>query len=808
MICFMSDILDLAHKRNIKSDLLHCMIAKISKRVRKLGKDHGTLWQRSVETVLFSALALMEGRWHKIMEESADHTVTARLEHLSAASNIEISLPILDDYIEQLRSRKCETSLQTFNPTSILVQNKPNSLPSLEVEAMHSHSATCRLADIENWVEKELDSWLSTRLLSVKTCASLELFIEQYHATASSQYHDNPEALSIMFLTILELWVACDKSVTNLHPMLKAHDPAINRKLLQSLLLPLSDQMQRLSKVETYLTDRCDQSQYSPPIWSDFGCRNSIGARFFDESPHHRLLLAQIQQDASFKRQKKVDELSRMKAEYSHLMELYNTSPCDFDQVYSSQTGKASDVHRNTCLRCTYLNRARKMEINVYQWPLPEDTDAMKCTIFEISVPQAISSWRDTTMFLNINVLLSSYDQVKRPARSYAPDRCLQKYIVNLGNRLSLVSEGKPFTLSHYRSKKVSIATESSICVNNGLAYRYYDSNQKLFVCETTMTNRVPKMCTYQLPSSTSCLQEFIFRQPGHTSGSSPNMVISTQSVCPDHMKLEEYRALATLPTGYRIQWANILVQLFAPSIDFKRIETSLMILQATRQVGPSSEGQAVRPSHVEPCDEIFAKSFLQGLQEGLLRTKENWESSNALGTLISLACRILTLSPLTEVQVEYLRFLSACRTTAFKWTRHLRDRAHQAQILEHRTELLSKAFETAHLCSSTFDVDQLHLEQLLKLPQETALLLGSSIDIQDTSPAAVFSSDNQQRVSMHRWRRLLYRAFPALLEETVKTGAGLNRAIPVRSYRLDLVKLDSVDIFKTMVLKFECYVL
>lgn len=51
-------------------------------------------------------------------------------------------------------------------------------------------------------------------------------------------------------------------------------------------------------------------------------------------------------------------------------------------------------------------------------------------------------------------------------------------------------------------------------------------------------------------------------------------------------MSIGEYNALASIPLGQTIQWQNILVQLALPSVDFKKIETALFILQAVYQAG------------------------------------------------------------------------------------------------------------------------------------------------------------------------------------------------------------------------------
>jgi hypothetical protein len=51
-----------------------------------------------------------------------------------------------------------------------------------------------------------------------RTCGLLENLIGRYRSAANRVYSSNPESLSIMLLTIMELWVACNKSAQSYFP--------------------------------------------------------------------------------------------------------------------------------------------------------------------------------------------------------------------------------------------------------------------------------------------------------------------------------------------------------------------------------------------------------------------------------------------------------------------------------------------------------------------------------------------------------------------------------------------------------------
>ena len=79
--------------------------------------------------------------------------------------------------------------------------------------------------------------------------------------------------------------------------------------------------------------------------------------------------------------------------------------------------------------------------------------------------------------------------------------------------------------------------------------------------------------------------------------GETANSVIASQHYCADDMDLQEFKELASLPLGHHIQWENIILQLIAPSVDFKKAESTMFILQCILQSGPSSD-DVLRSAH------------------------------------------------------------------------------------------------------------------------------------------------------------------------------------------------------------------
>lgn len=105
----------------------------------------------------------------------------------------------------------------------------------------------------EKWVSDHLAAWLNRHIKAGDTCEVLKEKMQCYHKVASVAYGNQPEAISIMLLTILELWIACDKSATKIHAHLSDYIVEVFSYKWDSLLLRSRGDMERLHSAEEYL---------------------------------------------------------------------------------------------------------------------------------------------------------------------------------------------------------------------------------------------------------------------------------------------------------------------------------------------------------------------------------------------------------------------------------------------------------------------------------------------------------------------------------------------------------------------------
>lgn len=283
---------------------------------------------------------------------------------------------------------------------------------------------------------------------------------------------------------------------------------------------------------------------------------------------------------------------------------------------------------------------------------------------------------------------------------------------------------------THYKMKGVATLDVSKVCVKNGARYRYHDKETNRFIGDLSFDDdTVARSCTYTLPIP--ALQGYIFRPASNPDGKSPNSTIASQSSCPSTMSLKEYKELSSVPLSHHIQWANILLQLAMPSVDFRKEVITLVYWQCVYQNGPFS-GDVLRQTHALFEDESL--DLVKHLDIAVERIKRNWESVQALSLFSSIAARVMSLNAETKSCCSSL--LAKIRSFAMIWLHSLRELACNATEYEERTLFISKGVEVALICASTFDVEDKHMAEILSSTDNASILIQVSIVVQQGDSA------------------------------------------------------------------------
>ncbi|EAT85618.2 hypothetical protein SNOG_06967 [Parastagonospora nodorum SN15] len=658
----------------IGSETLYVVYAKLERRIRKLENlGHLNLvlpsWAKELKASMVDTHAFIDKKWNTLTSCQRGNIDTTVLRSLQPEKDLDTTLPKLDAFLASISTRRQDTACANFQPDEQFPAYPEQDLP--KTLGCSGDTKYLRLAAVEAWIERYLQSWVSCHLRDRDSCGKLYALMQLYHAAASAEYSGIPASLSTMYLTLLELWVACDKSACVLYPLLSDFDPELALDELQCLVLPLHSQMQRLAEVERY-----------------------VGSR-------------------------------------------------------------------------------RKMAI-----------EGTKATVFELKVPQAYSEWRDASMFLVATALGFATRDTSKPTTAYTLDQhhglsnMLQQQDYR-ARRIVPLSTVKPHTRTHRKTVKVIPTLENdNVCLPNALRYVYHDKSLNHHTGDRHSTEHVAKKCVYQMPDARSRnLESFLYRPPSCPDGRTPNEVIASLSDCPVHFSIDEYKSFGALPSGRNIIYSNILTQLATPTIDFAKVETQTLLLQAVGQCGLPN-GLSSRTSHSILLEDSFCHAMLAQLELSLLRISENWESWRAVATFVGLSLRILSMTPSVDVQDRSLEFLAKARKVSMEWLIRLQGRARDSVEEKQRSDLYSRATEIALLCTQTFSVEDKFIDVVLKQPSATSILLRCSIVVQENGKLAQSESQAVYKAMLQSWRTTLYCAFTKLRQCIQNGDTGLDTAV------------------------------
>lgn len=794
MVFLMSHLLEAATELAFPSDALHAMSAKITRRLHKLrvsGVPDSDEMLAKAEIILRTTSAKVSLDWQEIQNQDIQALGLDSLKALDVEQDTHIALPKLDDFISALQPRNADPVSKEFTPSSSLLTNNFYELPELPSKLSTDYNyATANLQQFELWVVQNLDGWLDSQAMRMPdSCSKLGHLVDQYHAIANKHYSHNPEGISIMILTVFELWVACDKLAIRVCPMLAEYTSGIPVDALQNLLLPFRLQMERLQRVEDYLKGRDARSrkELANYLFSTTDPR-SFAARFFGNSKEHQALKSRIEVKAKIAAESKKAEYLEKKREYDDLNALYNKHDhaVEIKKTFDSlgEVIEREEIHVwKNCKKCAYKAERDKIIIQQHEWPLPKNPVKASVVVFELQVPAWYVSWRDARQSLLVDVLKGKKDTAhfKFEYRPPTNDPHLRSWFVRSQSaNIGLLSVKKPTIYAHFnsveideeRGKPIVSITVHSICVPNGLDYEYFDDTRRQYIQLAgllSFDDDVAKSCTYLV--SAKKLQQYLFRPASCPDGEAPNTVIATQNKCPNNMSLDEYKELSGVPIGHHVQWINILQQLAMPGVDFKKVDTTLVFLQCMYQTGPPGTN-ALRESHAYFRDNSRALAMVSSLDAAVERVKQNWESAQALSLFASLAARVFTLN--LKAQNDCLEVLAKIRSITFGWIQTLREATHTASTHEERVMFATKCVEVALVCASTYDVEEDQMTRVLSGPKDVSMLVQTAITVHQGAGGQVFDA-SVNRLLRLRLLRLLHRCYrlftdyPAQLDDAVK---------------------------------------
>lgn len=260
-------------------------------------------------------------------------------------------------------------------------------------------SSMLLLADFETWVRDGLKQWLQgsgatnlewtdvskdlIKLHCSQDCQTLKELISAYKSAAITLYSFHPEYLSLMLLTIIELWCSLDILATGFFPLLEHYPPEVPTAILQPLLLPQREQLVRLHQIERYLERR--QRRATLNLSSVFGKikGDSLSVRHFNNCKELQDLRTLIERDAATARESKKEELERLTSKRYSLK--YQASCLQHLQKINRRGIEYHAIQK--CQKCHIEAQAENMPIYIHEWPLPASESEAKAAVFELHCP-------------------------------------------------------------------------------------------------------------------------------------------------------------------------------------------------------------------------------------------------------------------------------------------------------------------------------------------------------------------------------------------------------------------------------------
>jgi hypothetical protein len=646
MLFFHAHILNLCLQRSFPSEMLHSMRVKLARRLSKLGHTVSDNVYQIVLSAAKNTETLLQTRWSRF-QKIQSVSMEWHPEDLDVVSDAAITLNKSRPYLV----KALRPTFHPYFPEPFVPSHRPRlanivyiidfgNFSGGQLAAAVADNKRIALADFELAVERYLDCWVPAHQQNDNAPDVIASCIEQYYASAKDIYDACPEDNSVMILTIMDLWMALDKLTSQQCPLLTSYSPEIPQDFLHPLLLHRAGSLRRAILIEEYILQQHEDASSTTSIFSDNATESSFAVQYFRTSQRLQELKDEITQHAWEERNRKSAELELLNTQWQSLKD----SATEMSHTYK-ELNQGNWTHKpKRCQKCQTDNRANRMKIDVYEWPLPQATAQAQMVTFELSPPRAFSVWREITYKILFDIgMTNTPDTADQPRLLLDAFSGLRHWAVRHPyHRITLGSTTKSFCdQTHYKKVKIP-AKEPFVLLNNGLSFKLYDRKTKSWTEWPALRSTITHFCTPFTPVSSPYgkLHSFV-TGTHHTS----NEVIASQADCPTELSPHEYMAFSALRSGPRLQWLNIARELSSPSLSFRREEVHTLITQAAWQLGPLSDG--VREWHIDLEIPTFGWTLLQELESLLERIEANWLEEVTIRTIGTSNSKLHYVRPL-----------------------------------------------------------------------------------------------------------------------------------------------------------------
>ncbi|KAM3439274.1 hypothetical protein MY4824_002803 [Beauveria thailandica] len=705
IVLFFALLLDSACDRNIDSHTVHCMRRKIGYRMWKLQDKAVGPWMKNVQHALDKANGLLNRRWEKIVKRDQGLQATTLPQFLADATDATVTHSDLDVFLVKISQTHPQTNNDVADPRSGIISWGPGKLPNMkQLGDESSQMDIFNLIMVETWVEDYLWGFIRAQVKDECTCSDIRSFAMAYFKRARVVYKDLPDHMSIMYLTLLELWIASDMSAVARNPSLREYTPlGVEGICWEALILQRKCDLSRLSRAEEYL--RCRSVEKMSMI-ANYGTADCFASRFAHASAPHMALRATIDRDKDKNVEEKTTELERLIKKQKLHLDLHEKMQCD-PTTCRIGTGQLP------CERCSHLVVARELTISPYLETLPDDEHVANAVIFELKPPADISAWRDFCFYLQLNVTGQGKLNGGRISCSYLHNYRLfepyvQKNALNSDPRICAASlppkKGTNDPIQVRQDLKLS-----EIRVPHPMKWRLFDSDQGNFVGEIDREPLLHQTCRIEFDEGNKFLQKLSCSPiPDNDALKTANELIAMRLESDNTSVLKHNEELGSLYLCNHATWPKILRELRGTSIDWTAPETFSIILQVALRAGPKQEQSELRQKNAQLHDDAFSTEILDEILRVLGIYTASFSGRTALAVFCTIAIKILSEAP-DGCHAKAYHILRIIRDTCFDWLRDCR-----MNVLDVTSGLFATQLDLALICAYTFNLSNRALKHFL----------------------------------------------------------------------------------------------
>ncbi|KAI9711479.1 MAG: hypothetical protein M1820_002042 [Bogoriella megaspora] len=704
LLFFMSLLGQRAVECGLPQDTLQVISAKLARRTSKI---QGAASQIAAEEAIQTIEGIRHHReilWH---EHQRQHTRTLpSLQGIIVTeADTDLELPGCFDFLqntfqEDLDDRDAGAGIPDVNEES---ESTEEGLDPFKEDARVP--PINRLCLQEEQLMKSVAQWSNSEHTE-QQCAGFLRDMREYWGSALLEYEGMPRETSYAILIIAESFIAIDKYCVRKLEYLSKYSPGIPSDLLNPLLLPKREQLERLHAVERYLYSREAQArtqaqEHKGIILAD-PQKNSFAAERFKEESNLREKLTRIGGTALKKEEEKREIFNNKIKRKNQLLndeeKLAHTHEEDFSAIYP---------YAKECEKCGLQEKAENMRIEAFYHYLPAAEAEAKAIVYELSAPFIFFWWREAAWFFLHDVGRREQVEGPKPQLFLQDYRPLKRSDQRKSNRRIVLA-----SMDRERKPLLRLPSQfSDIVLDNKLLFRLYDIERKCWLLDQSAKVSVKTLCTFQLPEGPYRHLQWAVDNTDH----GVKQIIAERYRRDPSIAQDEFDTFGKVRAGERMQWLSILKGIAFDTLPLDDENMAILVLQSGWESGTANATFGhLREAHRWFTDAHFCSELLLQLRNRINISEGSWKKHIGVSVVITILLRLLSLTSSPNIEKGTIDALLHVRTVVQKWYGKLvslRCKSHDSQSPSDLGQLILRS---ALLCCSTFDVEARHRKQLL----------------------------------------------------------------------------------------------